>query len=147
MGSITDRVNVGLAAVVLRRGSRYHHYVLLGERINPGHGHGEFSLPGGKPEPGETPSEAVQRELEEETGLTCGVNEPEPLGFWTYERFPERGLHFVTLYFAFNGDKMGNPENREPDKCRGWEWYRTDRLPAPIFCGAEGAIFEAAERF
>jgi ADP-ribose pyrophosphatase YjhB (NUDIX family) len=61
--------------------------------------HEDFNLPGGKLDPGETPAEAIVRELEEETGLTGLTLTPfydrlDKTGMrcWTYileERIPE----------------------------------------------------------
>ncbi len=57
-------------------------------------GLGQWSLPGGRVEPGETTAEAVTRELQEETGLSgvCG-----PMVGWV-ERISE-DHHFVILDF------------------------------------------------
>jgi 8-oxo-dGTP diphosphatase len=64
--------------------------------VRRGHGPaaGEWSIPGGRLEAGETIAEAVVREVREETGLesVCG-----PLVGWV-ERFDD-GHHFVILDF------------------------------------------------
>jgi ADP-ribose pyrophosphatase YjhB (NUDIX family)/predicted nucleic-acid-binding Zn-ribbon protein len=67
---LTERVAVG--AVVFGTGSRGEPTVLLVKRAHPPLA-GTWSLPGGKPEPGESLAEAVAREVEEETGLRVDV--------------------------------------------------------------------------
>lgn len=132
MGAITERVNVGVSAIIERDGK-----YLLGRRIGGKHGSGEFSFPGGKPDPGESPEQAVLRETEEETGLRFA--DALPVGTWTYERWPDHGVHYVTLYFmVVGGDgEVDAPVNTEPDKCEGWDWYPADNFPAPLFDGIE----------
>lgn len=138
MSSLNEPVNVGVGMVVLHP---YHPYtVLLGQRIGK-HGDGEWALPGGKPEPRESPIDAVIRETEEEIGIE--VSKVRPLPVWTYDKFPDHDLHFVTLYFVC--EVYDDPKLMEPDKCAGWEWFRVRDLPEPLFCGAKLAIHSWVE--
>jgi 8-oxo-dGTP diphosphatase len=120
---------VGVSAIVARGGA-----VLLGRRRGA-HGAGTFAFPGGKPEPGEHPSDTVRRELLEETGLAA--REVRPLA-WTSDVFADGDLHFVTLHHLVDAD--GEPEVREPDKVETWGWYAWDALPEPLFAPAASLL-------
>lgn len=122
-------MNVGVGVVIERDGM-----YLLGRRLALKHGHGEYSLPGGKPDHGESPEEAARRELWEEAGMWA--TSMTPLGIWTYDRWPDHQVHCVTLYFMADVEDQ-QPLNMEPDKCAGWDWYSPDNLPSPLFCGVE----------
>jgi 8-oxo-dGTP diphosphatase len=114
---------VGAAAIVIRDGR-----VLLGERQGA-HGEGTWAFPGGKVDAGEEPAETIARELEEETGLRALSIAPLA---WTNDLFVQEGLHYVTLHHLVQ-TAPGEPEVREPDKCRGWGWFAWDALPQPLF--------------
>lgn len=134
VGSLTERVQVGTGCVLTDPEGRF----LLSERVGDGHGSGLWSFPGGKPEPGESPADAALRELEEETGIKADY--AVPLGLWTYERWPNEGLHFCTLYFSIDhGDQ--EPQNREPDKHGPWEWVSyEDAAQRPLFGGVTAVL-------
>lgn len=118
---------VGASAVIVR-GDR----VLLGRRRNA-HGAGAFAFPGGKPRPGESPADAVAREVLEETGIL--IESADPI-IWTDEIFAERGLHFVTLHYKATVPSDAEPALLEPEKCEGWDWYSWSALPQPLFLAA-----------
>lgn len=117
---------IGVSAIVARDGA-----VLLGRRRGA-HGAGTFAFPGGKPDPGEHPSETVRRELLEETGLTARAVQPVA---WTSDVFDDGNLHFVTLHHVVVVAD-GTPEVREPEKVEAWGWYAWDALPEPLFAPA-----------
>lgn len=121
---------VGVSAVIIR-GKR----ILLGRRRGA-HGAGAFAFPGGKPHPGESPADAVAREVQEETGLTCTAIRPIT---WTSEVFAKDGLHFVTLHHRAEV-AAGEPQLLEPEKCEGWDWYPWDKLPEPLFAAAANLV-------
>lgn len=115
---------IGVAAIV-RRGDE----VLLGLRRSATHGDGAWQFPGGHLEAGESVEGCAVREVHEETGLVVRVTGRGP---WTEDRFPEVGRHYVTV-FVLTEWVAGEPEPREPDKCREWRWCRWEALPDPLF--------------
>jgi len=94
----SDRPEVCVGAVATRRDD------LLMVRRGHGPGAGQWSVPGGRVERGETLAEAVVRELDEETALAglCG-----PLLGWV-ERI-EEDHHFVILDFDVVVLSTGEP--------------------------------------
>ena len=140
MGSIHERVNIGVGVLVHDQEGN----VLLGKRLGK-HGAGEYSTPGGKPDPGESPSKAACRELWEETGIYIPPDLMTPLDFWTYDVFESHEMHFVTLYFECVCPPVQIPENLEPEKCEGWYWFPPGNPPQPLFSGVGRALAHIAK--
>lgn len=94
--------------------------VLLIEKKR-GVGEGFYNGPGGKVEPGETPREAVVREVREETGLR--VRDPEKLGELEFF-FDDDPFMFVHVFRAtdFSGRPEESPEARP-------EWFEIEAVP------------------
>jgi 8-oxo-dGTP diphosphatase len=101
--------------------------VLLGKR-NSSHGVGTFAAPGGHLEFGEDIIACAKREVFEETGLELSDF---TLGPYVNSIFSDE-KHYVTLFVIaeYTGGKI---ENKEPDRCEGWEWYELSKLPSPLF--------------
>ena len=114
---------IGVAVIVIKSGR-----VLLGKRKGS-HGEGTWAFPGGHLRFGETVEDCARRELMEETGLSI---KDLTLGPYTNDLFSEENKHYITLYVVARYAK-GQLENREPEKCDGWEWFHWNRLPHPRF--------------
>lgn len=116
--------------------------VLLGLRRSS-HGAGEWCLPGGHLEKGETFSAMVKREVKEETGLEVDsfefVSLSEELRY-----LKSHGKHYVGLGFRAKY-KGGEPRLMEPEKFGEWRWFSLNDLPKNLFEGTELVIknFEA----
>jgi 8-oxo-dGTP pyrophosphatase MutT (NUDIX family) len=90
---------------------------------------------GGEMEPGETPLEAAQRELMEETGLTAsfvtleGHAEGEPPGYIGYEEHVTgvKGLH---MNFVFVADVAAGVEVRPNEEFERFRWVTAEELAA-----------------
>ena len=116
--------------------------ILLGKRKGE-LGSGEYSLPGGKIDIGETPFDAATREVVEETNLQLSY-----LAFTgkvTNDHFPDSGKQYITLYYL--ADAL-NPEAlkvMEPNKTEGWAWYEPTALPQPMWMHTGMLIASLAE--
>ena len=76
--------------------------------------------------------------MKEETGLNI-----DKIEFLTVTNnvFPTNQSHYVTIFMrAVPIDPSQQPQNLEPDKCSGWDWYEWNNLPEPLFDPLEKMI-------
>lgn len=104
--------------------------VLLALRHGTGYADGQWNLPSGKLDAGETVDAAVCREAREEVGLRLGPAELR-LSVLLHWRNPQ-GQYRLGVIFHVEADpaRHGIPVNAEPHKCAGIGWYPIDALPA-----------------
>jgi 8-oxo-dGTP diphosphatase len=106
-----ERRQVMVVAGVIERDGR----VLICQRRNQGPHGLKWEFPGGKVEPGETPRQALARELEEELGVQATIG-PEIV---RYEyRYPRSRP--ILLIFYRVADYQGTPHNRVFERI-AWE--------------------------
>lgn len=82
---------------------------------------------------GESFEACAARELKEETGLD--IDQIEVLKV-TNNLFLEESKpsHYIMILLrAVLGNPDQVPQNKEADKCDGWDWYEWDNLPKPLF--------------
>jgi 8-oxo-dGTP diphosphatase len=112
---------IGIGIILLRGDD-----VLLIRRGKPP-GMGQWSLPGGKQELGETAEEAARRELREETGLECG-----PLAMVAHADSITKGAdgrieyHYTILDFAA---RYTGGEPLPGDDAAACAWASPEQLP------------------
>lgn len=83
--------------------------------------------------PGESFEECAAREVKEETGLDIKDIQYVTVTNDVFSE-AEKPLHLVAVYMrAFLADPDQIPQNIEPDKCYGWDWYDWKNLPQPLF--------------
>ncbi|MDE2361742.1 MAG: NUDIX domain-containing protein [Hyphomicrobiales bacterium] len=96
-------------------------------RANTGYRDGEWAMPAGHVESGETPPEAALRELQEETGVTA---KPEDLDciHTLYRQCGASGARAYVDYLFVCRRWTGAPVNAEPDKADACRWIDTSAL-------------------
>jgi 8-oxo-dGTP diphosphatase len=103
--------------------------ILIGKRKETAtHGFGEYSLPGGHIEFGESFEETAKRETKEEAGI-----EIKNLRFLSVANiFRHKDRQDILISFSAEWES-GDVKILEPEKCDGWDWYSLDNLPSPLF--------------
>lgn len=99
--------------------------VLLLQRSHTGFGDGMYALPGGKIDAGESPPQAIVRELSEEIGIASSLENVE-LGTIFY--FQGQTRECVAFVFKIT-DWKGEPYNKEPQKHNHCAWFSLSNLP------------------
>jgi ADP-ribose pyrophosphatase YjhB (NUDIX family) len=121
----TDSTSVacGVAVVVTHRQK-----VLFGKRKSESNTF-EWQLPGGWIAPGESPQQAAEREVAEETGLK--LLELYFVGI-TNNVFSTSN-HSMSLYFEAECAEIETLNTGEGDKCAGWEWKPWNELSGELY--------------
>jgi A/G-specific adenine glycosylase len=108
--------------------------VLVARRPPEGLLGGLWEFPGGKLEEGESPEEAIRRELREEMAVEVGVGA-------RIERVEHAYSHFrITLHAHHARLLSGSPRARE---ATAWAWARPDELDDYAFPAANRRVIEA----
>ena len=115
------------AALIVRGGE-----VVIGQRRSDQPMASQWEFPGGKIEPGESPEEALARELEEELGIHAVIG-PKV----THIRHNYRHGGAVDLQFFAVHEFSGEIENRIYNEVR---WARLEDLPAYDFLAADRGL-------
>lgn len=101
--------------------------ILLSQRFNTGFGDGWYSFVAGHIEQGESATDTMVREAEEEAGIHI---ERGDLRFvHTLHRATEDGLVYFDLFFTVER-WQGTPTILEPHRCSDLRWADFDALPA-----------------
>ncbi len=101
--------------------------IFLLRRFNTGWRDGWYTVPAGHVEPGESPTTAAIRELEEEAGV---VIDADALGDPLIYIYPSDDLsdERVSLFYEVSS-YSGTPRVTEPHKADQGEWFEADDLP------------------
>lgn len=107
--------------------------VLLALRAGTGYADGQWNLPSGKLEYGESVVDGVIREAREEIGMSFRPDELRLVT--TVHHRNGAGNARLGLVFAVAYDRARHPEptNAEPHKCAGIGWFPADALPANTY--------------
>lgn len=123
-------IYVDVHLVLLRDGC-----ILMGKRQHTAFASGQYHVPAGHLEAGETIIDGLIREAREETGIKIAAEDVE----LTYVMHVHEPVDRLSMFFAAER-WSGEVENREPDKCAGWEWIPVASLPANTVPYAKQAI-------
>lgn len=102
--------------------------VLLTRRANTGWMDGHLCPPGGHVEIGETPTQAIIREVKEELGATVKAKDLEFICVAARNASP---TEYVAYEFVIR-DKKYDFTNTEPEKCSELVWVDINKLPDDI---------------
>jgi 8-oxo-dGTP diphosphatase len=101
--------------------------ILLSRRFNTGYADGQYSVPAGHLDGGETVMDAAAREAEEEVGVNI---QPSDMTFSTVMHRMEGDQEDERVdFFVHVRQWQSEPFNAEPDKCDDLRWVDIDQLP------------------
>lgn len=123
-------VRAVVCAVIERDGN-----VLVAQRSEEKHYPLRWEFPGGKPEPGETPEQALVREVREELG--CEIQVLHPLDVVDHDYGGEH--HYLLLFYACRLVR-GEPHVQPAQGLKKVEWAPRGRLASYDFLAGDRAF-------
>jgi 8-oxo-dGTP diphosphatase len=127
---VANKLRLVVAAVMADERDRF----LMARRRPGSHLEGLWEFPGGAMEEGETPAEALVREVEEELGVRVAVGEP-----LTFAWHRDEGRDVLLLFFSAR-IVSGHPHGREGQEIR---WVPRAQLAALAVPPADQALLRA----
>jgi ADP-ribose pyrophosphatase YjhB (NUDIX family) len=112
--------------------------VLFLRRANTGYADGEWSIPAGHVDPGETLIEACVRETAEELAVQLAENEIR--GVLLQHKRDTDNEERLDIFFTAVLPSGQTPRIAEPDKCDGLEWAPIGTPPEPLVAYVDAAL-------
>lgn len=122
--------HIDVVAGIIQKGNR----VLVSKRPPDTHLGGYWEFPGGKPEAGESDTEALHRELQEEIGISVSVEKPY---FSVTHEYDERTVH-IEFYMCRKNDDA----TPKPLECEAVQWVDRQNLSSLSFPSADKEILK-----
>ncbi len=97
---------------------------------------GTWTNGGGKLEFGESPETALKREILEEYGCTCVIEEALPPQSFLQTLPDGSQKHWITLLYIVQVDRSEVKLN-EPESMTEIGWYKLNELPSPLHTGTK----------
>ena len=120
-----------VTAALIKRNNK----ILIAQRRNAGRFANKWEFPGGKIDPGETPQEALHRELQEELGLNVSIGTLFSDTLYPYE-------HGQIRQFTYWVEFTGTPDDIHLLEHQSIAWVTPDEISQYDFAGADIAVFE-----
>ncbi|MBF0621602.1 MAG: (deoxy)nucleoside triphosphate pyrophosphohydrolase [Magnetococcales bacterium] len=130
---LAQRPVILVVAALIRNSERQ---VLLTQRARHSHLEMHWEFPGGKVEPGETPEQALIREIKEEVGLTIDDLNP-----WRFVSYGYTSFHLLMPVFEV-GKFSGTPHPCDP-KVRDAGWFSLQKMAQMDFPPADRPLLSA----
>ena len=118
---------------------RHNHKILIAQRNNSGRFANKWEFPGGKIDPGETPQQALCRELKEDLGLETSIGALFSDTLYTHDQG-------VIRQFTYWVDFITSPINVALSEHQAIAWVSPLEIVNYEFAGADVAVVEKLHR-
>lgn len=113
--------------------------ILLGRRVNTGYEDGNYGLPAGHVEEGETFTRGAIRESKEEIGITLNPKDLKVVHIMHRDSGLVENNERIDVFFTADNFE-GEAKNMEPEKCDDLSWFDMRHLPDNIIPYIKEAI-------
>lgn len=107
--------------------------IWMGRRPLHKHMGGYYEFPGGKVDAGETPTEALQRELQEELGIIANIGNKVASVVYSY---PDKVIQLTAFWVSYSG-QIQSAEHID------FRWVQIDEKPDDSWACADVALWQA----